>query len=103
MFSENVSKTPVPFARVRGYQAERVAGRSFEIGDPWRFYSLFWKAHDLGRLAELLPVPEASAQFGERLPVQMRACNYTAESSEVVITALLPAGWTDHTQSSRYP
>ena len=59
---EGVSLQPIAFARVHGYEAPQQNGLSFEIGDPWRFYSLFWKAHDLDRLAELIPIPEATPE-----------------------------------------
>ena len=100
---EKVSQTPAPFVRARGYEPKRGSGQSFEIGDPWRCYSLFWKAHDLDHLAELMPVPEAAAQFGETLHIALLACNHTADASEIAIAPTLSAGWTDQTPFTRYP
>jgi LmbE family N-acetylglucosaminyl deacetylase len=100
---ENVSETSAPFVRVRGYEPQRPSGLSFEIGDPWRFYSLFWRAHNLDHLAELIPVPEAAARFGDKLHIALLACNHTADASEITMTAALPAGWRDQTPFTRYP
>jgi LmbE family N-acetylglucosaminyl deacetylase len=100
---EKVSETPAPYARVRGYQPEAPSSLSLEIGDPWRFYSLFWKAHDLDHLAGLVPVPEAAVKFGETLHIALLACNHTADESEIWIKPALPKGWTDRTAFTRYP
>jgi LmbE family N-acetylglucosaminyl deacetylase len=100
---ENVSPVPAAFTRVRGHEPPHAAGLSFEIGDPWRFYSLFWKAHDLDHLAELLPVPEAAARFGGALRIPLRICNSTTAEREIAVAASAPAGWQDGTPFSRYP
>jgi LmbE family N-acetylglucosaminyl deacetylase len=100
---ENVSAKPVPFKRVHGYEPEPHTGLSFEIGDPWRFYSLLWKAHDLNQLSELMPVPEASAGFGQTVYIDMLACNHGASAADIAVKANLPAGWMDKTKWSQYP
>jgi len=100
---EGVTQVPAPFARVRGYEAEGGGGVSLEMGDPWRSYAKFWRAHNLDRLAELIPVPEGAARFGDRLSIPLLACNRTANPAEIEVTAKLPAGWTDQTAFSRYP
>lgn len=100
---ERVSKSPVPFVRVRGYEPERPDGLSFEMGDPWRFYSLFWKAHNLDHLAELIPVPEVAAKFGDKLNITLLACNHTQSPAEIALTPALPTGWTDQTTFTQYP
>ena len=100
---EDVSANPVPFAHVRGYEPESHTGVSFEIGDPWRFYSLFWKAHNLDRLAALIPEPEFSARYGDKLFIPLQACNYSAEPVDVTIASQLPTGWTDVSGAARYP
>jgi hypothetical protein len=100
---EGVSDKPVPFARVRGYEPEAQAGLSLEIGDPWRFYSLFWRAHNLDNLAAMVPVPEVSGKFGDRLNIALLACNHTAEAAEIDLSSTMPAGWTDKSPFTRYP
>jgi LmbE family N-acetylglucosaminyl deacetylase len=100
---EGVSQQPVAFARVHGYDAPRQNGLSFEIGDPWRFYSLFWKAHDLDHLAELIPVPEATPESGGTLALNFLACNRTAQPAEIKVVQTFPAGWTAQPQFINYP
>jgi hypothetical protein len=86
---EGVKAEGVRFKPVRGYAAEQKQGVTLEMGDPWRFYSLFWKAHDLDRMAGLIPVPEMEADYGEWL--------------NIGLSATVPAGWVDHAQYKRYP
>lgn len=91
---EGVSPQAIAFARVHGYEAPQQKDLSFEIGDPWRFYALFWKAHDLGRLAELIPVPEATPEAGGTLALNFLACNRTAQPAEIRVAPTIPKGWT---------
>jgi LmbE family N-acetylglucosaminyl deacetylase len=100
---EGVSAGPVPFARVRGYTPDPPAPLAFEIGDPWHFYSLFWKAHNLDRMAQLIPDPELAAGHGEQLSIPLRACNNTQEPVEFAVISSLPSGWTDQPRFTRYP
>ena len=100
---EGVTAGPIPFARVRGYEGEKSGGLSFAIGDPWRFYGEFWQAHDLDRMAGLIPVPEVEAERGAKLILDFVACNPTGQTAEVSIEAKLPEGWTDSASFTRYP
>lgn len=100
---EGIVPGAVPFARVHGYQAVDESGTSLEVGDPWHFYSLFWKAHSLDSLARLIPVPEMQADPGEKLLVPLSVCNHTATHAEIVLTSWLPAGWKDDSALVRYP
>ena len=100
---EGISDRPAASARVRGYEAQAPAGLSLEIGDPWRFYSSFWKAHDLDQLALMIPVAEVSAKFGDKLSIPMFVCNRSRDAAEVTINSTLPAGWADKTAYARYP
>jgi len=100
---EGVKAGAVAFKRVRGYEPPQENGLKFEIGDPWRFYSLFWQAHDLHQMAGLIPVPEIAADYGERLIIALRACNYSGNDAIFVMGATLPAGWSDNTEYKRYP
>jgi LmbE family N-acetylglucosaminyl deacetylase len=100
---DGITAGPAPFARARGYEAEAAGGLSLEMGDPWRFYAKFWRAHGLDPLAEPIPVPEGAARFGDRLSIPLMACNRTANPAEIEVTAKLPTGWTDQTAFSRYP
>jgi len=100
---DRVSQQPIAFARVRGYEAPQQNGLSFEIGDPWRFYSLFWKAHDLDRLAGLIPVPEATPEEGGKLALGFLACNHTTQTAEIRVVPTIPAGWTTQPPFTNYP
>jgi LmbE family N-acetylglucosaminyl deacetylase len=100
---EGVTPEPIPFARARGYEPEQRRGLSFEIGDPWRFYVRFWKAHDLDRLAGLMPTPEATPDGEGKLTLDLLACNRTGNAAEVAISAVLPAGWTEKGLFASYP
>jgi len=100
---EGISPQPIPFVRVPGYVPIPQAGLTFEVGDPWRFYSLFWKAHGLDHLAKLIPVPEATPDAGGRLTLDFVACNPTNANVEIAITPSLPAGWTEEPQFANYP
>lgn len=100
---EGVKAEGLAFKPVRGHAPEQKQGLSLEIGDPWRFYSLFWKAHDLDRMVGLIPVPEMEADYGEWLNIDLRACNHTNHDATIDLVAALPAEWVDHRQYKRYP
>jgi LmbE family N-acetylglucosaminyl deacetylase len=100
---DGVTPDPISFVPVRGYEDEKKSGITFEIGDPWRFYSLFWKAHNLDDLAGLIPVPEMEAERGSKLIVDFLACNRTQQATEIAVTSLLPEGWNDQGPFSLYP
>lgn len=100
---DGVSPQTIAFARVHGYEASRQKGVSLEIGDPWRFYAQFWKAHDLDRLAELIPVPEATPEAGGTLALNFLACNRTTQPTEIGVVPTIPKGWTTQPQFTNYP
>jgi LmbE family N-acetylglucosaminyl deacetylase len=99
---EGIRPDPVPFTRVPGHSPENHSGLSFEMGDPWRFYSLFWKAHSLDNLAALMPAPEISAELGGELIADLLACNHTPRAAELSVSSTLPSGWTDRTGFTQY-
>ncbi len=98
---EGVEPSPVPFARVRGYEAPQRAGVSIELGGPWAFYQQFCPAHNVGHVAHLL-TPEVAIAPGERLHVPLLIHNDTSETQEVKLTVALPAGWTEAAGSAVY-
>ena len=100
---DGVTPQPTPFARVHGYSAPPRQGLSFDIGDPWRFYALFWNTHDLDHLAALIPVPEATPEAGGKLILDFLACNRTAQPAEIKVAPTLPSGWTMQPQFTNYP
>jgi LmbE family N-acetylglucosaminyl deacetylase len=100
---EGVTTQPVPFSRVRGYQPEAHEGLSFELGGPWAFYRDFWKAHNVGHLAQLLPTPEVELPAGATLYVPLLIRNDASEAAQVTVTATLPPGWRESSGTARYP
>ncbi|KAA6456236.1 PIG-L family deacetylase [Acidobacteria bacterium AB60] len=100
---EGTAAGPAPFARVRGYVGSPQQGLSFQIGDPWQFYQLFWKAHDLEHLAGLIPVPEATPDGVGKLILDFLACNHTGQAAEIEVTPTLPEGWNLQPKSAKYP
>jgi LmbE family N-acetylglucosaminyl deacetylase len=100
---EGVTSQVIPFSPVRGYRPEAGKGLSFELGGPWAFYREFWKAHDLGHLAQLLPTPEVELPSGTMLHVPLLIHNHSPEPAEVTVSATVPKGWTERTGTARYP
>ncbi len=100
---EGVTQGPVPFKRVHGYEELQRTGVTFEIGDPWRFYSRFWKAHGLENVAALIPLPEATPDGNGSLSLDFEACNQTARGVDVQIAATLPKGWLSQGLFTEYP
>jgi len=100
---DGIMPGPIPFARVRGYETEKSDAITFEIGDSWHFYSLLWKAHDLDRLASLIPVPEIQADAGERLTIPLSICNHTSAKADIAVKSTLPAEWKDDSRFAIFP
>ena len=80
---------------MRGYEPEALQGMSFEFGDPWAYYAKFWRAHEVDRLAALIPTPEVALDWGQTLRVPMVLYNGTTHANEVSITLAAPDGWTE--------
>lgn len=99
---EGVVPGTVPFTPVRGYQPQSRDKLALEIGDPYSFYQEFWKAHNLERLARLVPLPEVAMHRGGTLHVPLLIRNDTQSPAEVSLTAVLPKGWTQETGSALY-
>ena len=100
---ESVSPAAIRFASVRGFQPAVHEGLSLELGGPWHFYSDFWQAHNIERLAPLLPTPEVSMQPGATLHIPLLISNDSMEPAEVTLRAVLPQDWTEKNGSGRYP
>jgi len=100
---EGIKPGAVPFVRVAGYQPVNEEGLTLTIGGPWAFYREFWKAHDLGEIAQLIPVPERAVEWGGTLYVPLLVHNATLSSADVTLTVVLPKGWTERSWSARYP
>ncbi|HKV40453.1 MAG TPA: PIG-L family deacetylase, partial [Blastocatellia bacterium] len=99
---EGVAAAPIPFAAIPGYRPESVSGVEIELGGPWAFYKLFWKAHNLEHLSTLLE-NEASVGSDGNISVPLLIHNYTDQPREVTLSATLPEGWTLRGMAERYP
>ncbi len=100
---EGVVPGAIPFAPVRGYQAQTRDKLVLDIGDPYSFYLEFWKAHNLEHLSRLVPLPEVAMNRGGILHVPLLIRNDTQIPAEVSLTAVLPKGWTLESGSAIYP
>ena len=101
---EGVVPKPIPFAPPRGYQAESHQGVSVELGSPWSFYRQFWPAHDIDHIGGL-HLPEVGFKAGQdsSYSVNLLIRNDTDEPHEIVLSAVLPAGWKEILGLARYP
>lgn len=93
----------IPFVPVRGYQPETHSSVSVELGDLFAFYRKFWAAHNLDRVANLVPVPQMGINTGGELPVPFLIENDTNDPALVNLTVELPPGWIERAGSARYP
>lgn len=100
---EGVSSDSVPLtveARVYSHAADEP---SIEFGGSWKFYKDFYAAHQMSRLAQLLPIPEVSLRMGMRLEVPLLLHNETSETQAIRVAMVLPPGWTDLTSYPTSP
>ena len=82
----------IPFVRAPGFHPPSREGISVELGGPWAFYRQFWKAHNIERLAALLPVPEVAIGQGERMSIPLLIHNDTGHTEQVTVRILAPPG-----------
>ncbi len=99
---EGIKPGPIPFGRVRGYQAAGETALSIQLAGPWAFYLEFWKAHDIDRLASLLKQPEVMLSPGEKLSLPI-AINNPGPATDVTLQAVLPEGWREEQGTAIYP
>lgn len=100
---EGIEPGAIPFAPVRGYRPESRQGISIELGGPWAFYSLLWKAHNVDHLRDLIKVPEVAVGNGEPVNVPLLIHNDTDQPVEVDLTSSIAAGWKEIRGTARYP
>lgn len=99
---EGIKAGPVPFAPVHGYQTQSQQGLTLEVGGPWAFYRAFWQAHNLERIAQLIPVPERAVEWSGTLYAPLLIHNAATNPVEVTLTVILPKGWSERSGSARY-
>jgi LmbE family N-acetylglucosaminyl deacetylase len=100
---ESITSNSIPFARVSGYQPSEKTGLSMELAGPWSFYREFWKAHDIGHIADLLKEPEVMISPGEKLTLPITITNSESTAQEVTLQAVLPDGWREERGQAIYP
>jgi len=100
---EGVVPDPIAFVPARGYQPETRTGLSLELAGQFSFYRNFWTAHNIERLANLMPVQEMGVTPGGNLPVPLLMHNYTGSPARFDLTVELPAGWAEVAGSGQYP
>jgi LmbE family N-acetylglucosaminyl deacetylase len=99
---EGVTTDPIAFAPVKGFQPQTHIGLSIELGAQFAFYHEFWAAHNLERVAELMPVQEMGVTPGGDLPMPLLVQNHTGNPASIQLTVDLPPGWTERTGSGEY-
>lgn len=97
---ESIAAAPIGYARSRGYEPPS-AGLSLELGGPWAFYRVFWRAHNIEHLADLY-TPEAQVAPGDRLWVPLLIRNDTDAPKKVTLRAQLPTGWSQRLSEQVY-
>ncbi len=90
---EGVTDKPIAFHRIQAASVHPQTDITFEVGDPWRFYTSFWQAHELDNIAKMLPVPELGAGSGEQIHIPLETCNHTAAAAAITITPEFPPDW----------
>src|SRR5207248_8514512 len=74
---------------------------SVELGGPYSFYAEFRRAHGLMNLAHAEP-PEIALQAPGTLMIPLWVRNRTARTQEIILSAVLPAGWTAQSGTGRF-
>jgi len=100
---EGVGSDPIAFVPVKDYQPQNHTGLSLELGAQFAFYRKFWAAHNIERLANLMPVQEMGITPGGNLPVPLLLHNYTDSAVNIELAVELPPGWTEYIWAGKYP
>lgn len=82
----------VPYQRVPGYTPVQNAKPVLSIGDPWNFYHLFWAAHGLDHLMNVVPL-EVSVKVGGGIMIPLIVDNPLDRSIDVSLSVQAPDGW----------
>jgi LmbE family N-acetylglucosaminyl deacetylase len=82
----------VPFERAPGYTPTHVDHAVLSIGDPWNFYHLFWAAHGLDHLENVVPL-EVSVKVGGSIVIPLIVDNPLDHPIDVNLSVQAPDGW----------
>ncbi len=100
---ENVVPGPILFSPACSLPAQVRAGLSIDLGGEWAFYRNFWPAHGIGRLADLMKVPEIGVVPGGTLELPLLLHNDTDQPQTIRLSVDLPTGWTEQPVATVYP
>jgi LmbE family N-acetylglucosaminyl deacetylase len=98
---EGIMPGPIPYVKSPGYQPPEQK-LALEIGGPWGFYHMFWRAHAIEHLGKFFS-SEAQVAPGENLWVPLIIRNDTDSAKQVELRSTLPAGWSQNPDTVRYP
>ncbi|MGI8496724.1 MAG: PIG-L family deacetylase [Gemmatimonadaceae bacterium] len=96
-----VSTGGLSFRAHRGYEVPTPDGLTLRPGGSWAFYETFARAHNLNRVATLLP-PELEVSGGTPFHVPLMIRNGTGSAHDVALSVVLPRGWSDETGYATY-
>lgn len=83
----------VVFRRAPGYTPPQESEPVLQMGDPWHFYRLFWRAHDVDHLSSIVS-PEITVKVGGKLVIPLIVENPRSTPIEARISVHAPDGWT---------
>ena len=98
---EGVTPGAIPFARPEVSPEPTRPELSVELDGPYSFYSEFRRAHGLTNLPHPEP-PEIALQAPGTLMIPLWVRNRTARTQEIILSAVLPAGWTAQSGTGRF-
>jgi LmbE family N-acetylglucosaminyl deacetylase len=98
---DGIGKVPAPFVPPRGFAAKGPPQPPLAFGGVFEFYREFWAAHDIDRVASLVP-PEIEVAAGSYLFIPLVLHNATAQPMDIVLTSTLPQGWKEAAGSGRF-
>ena len=91
---EGVIPGGIPYQAAPGFIPQKHSQSVLELGGPWHFYRMFWQAHGLEHLANLVP-PEIEVAYPSGLTIPLRIENPGADKLEVRVSVDLPNNeWT---------
>ncbi len=82
----------IPFHRAPGYTPIERSQPVLEIGDPWNFYHMFWQAHGLDHMADVVP-PEITVSVNQHLEIPLIVENPLDKAIDVNLSVQAPDGW----------
>jgi LmbE family N-acetylglucosaminyl deacetylase len=92
---------PLAFVPKPQVQEQPRSGISLTLGDPWNFYSEFYRAHGLASLHSIVP-PQTALSYNRELWIPLLLRNDSFAAADVVIHPDVPAGWNGDLKDRTY-